>query len=101
MIWRRAAYGPRPPAVEACDVDADDTYWAGASTSRFVSWWVREWTNGAGRGSSDYNQPYHGSTPQAALAGIDRTGGFELALENVYRAGEPVVRALRDGTVPR
>jgi purine nucleoside permease len=128
------AYGARPPAVEACDVEADDTYWVGAITSRFMAWWTKEWTSGAGRycmtsmedtgfmtsvarltamhrlaarhtldlrGASDYDQQYHGSTPQAALAGIDRTGGFELALENVYRAGEPVVRALRDGKGPR
>ncbi|MGD1068426.1 MAG: purine nucleoside permease [Vulcanimicrobiaceae bacterium] len=52
------------------------------------------------RAASDYDQPYPGSTAQAALASIDHTGGFALALDNAYRAGEPVVRALRDGTTP-
>jgi purine nucleoside permease len=123
-------FGARPPAIDSCDTVADDTYWAGAITARFASWWVKRWTNGAGRycmtsmedsgfmtavtrlvamhqlaprhtldlrGASDYDEQYPGSTAQAALASVDQTGGFELALENVYRAGEPVVRALRAG----
>jgi purine nucleoside permease len=129
-----SAYGQRPPVVEACDVDADDTYWAGAIMSRFASWWVKEWTAGSGRycmssmedsgfmtsiarltamhriaprhtlvlrAASDYDQQYRGSTPQAALAGIEHTGGLDLALENAYRVGEPVVRALSAGEGPR
>jgi purine nucleoside permease len=52
------------------------------------------------RAASDYDQQYPGSTAQAALASIDHTGGFALALDNAYRAGEPVVRALRSGASP-
>jgi purine nucleoside permease len=41
--------GNRPPAVLACDVIADDTFWNGAIMSAWATWWVAHWTNGAGR----------------------------------------------------
>lgn len=129
-----AAYGARPPAVDACDVVGGDVYFAGAISSRLATWWVQQWTGGRGRycmtsmedsgfmtgvtrlvamgrlarahtldlrAASDYDQQYPGSTAQAALASIDHTGGFALALDNAYRAGAPVVHALRGGATPR
>ncbi len=46
------------------------------------------------RGISDYDRPYAGESPAHALGSIDRSGALPLALENVYRAGERVVRVL-------
>ena len=132
--YAATAYGGRAPVVDACDIAADDTFWAGTMMSHFATWWVRQWTNGAGRycmstmedsgfmssvarlvtmhriaprhtlvlrAGSDYDQQYAGSTAQESLAAINLTDNVELALENVYRVGEPVVRAVCSGATPR
>ena len=46
------------------------------------------------RGASDYDRPYAGQTAGQALLALNADGGVELALDNLYAAGEPVVKAL-------
>ncbi|HEV8019729.1 MAG TPA: purine nucleoside permease [Candidatus Lustribacter sp.] len=46
------------------------------------------------RGASDYDRPYSGQTPAQSQAAMSVSGGPELAAENVYLAGEQVVRRL-------
>jgi purine nucleoside permease len=38
----------RRPYVALCDIVSDDTYWAGKRMSAFASWWMKNWSNGAG-----------------------------------------------------
>jgi purine nucleoside permease len=116
--YRGTSYGVRPPAVESCDVDADDTYWTGGAGRYCMSTMedsgfmtsiarlsamhrVAPRHTLVLRGASDYDQQYPGGTPQQALAAIEQSGGLDLALENLYRVGEPVVRLLRTGDGPR
>lgn len=46
------------------------------------------------RGASDYDSPYAGQSPAQSLRASATTGGFELALDNVYLAGEIAVTKL-------
>jgi purine nucleoside permease len=46
------------------------------------------------RGASDYDRPYRGQSPAQSLATLENTGGVPLAFDNVYLAGEAVVRRL-------
>jgi purine nucleoside permease len=46
------------------------------------------------RGASDYDSPSAGQSPAQSLRASATTGGFELALENVYLTGEIAVTKL-------
>jgi len=49
VIAYRQHYGDtRTPSVLRCDTLADDTYWQGREMSAFASWWMTQWTAGAG-----------------------------------------------------
>jgi purine nucleoside permease len=47
------------------------------------------------RAASDYDRPYGGQSPRQSLQSFAASGGATLAFDNLYVAGEPIVRALR------
>ncbi len=60
------------------------------------------------RSGSDFDRPYAGETSADNLLGYQAQGGFAPAVENLYRAGNPLVQRIvshwgewRDGVPPR
>jgi len=44
------------------------------------------------RAGSDFDRPYDGPTSADNLLNYAAQGGFNIALENLYRAGNPLVQ---------
>ena len=60
------------------------------------------------RAGSDFDRPYQGESNADNLLGYASQGGFAPALENLYRAGNPIVQTIvahwsewRDGVPAR
>ena len=60
------------------------------------------------RAGSDFDRPYAGETSAKNLLGYAAQGGFTPAIENLYRAGNPLVQDIvthwgdwRDGVPQR
>jgi purine nucleoside permease len=46
------------------------------------------------RAGSDFDRPHPGQSSADNLLNYQSQGGFGIALDNLYRAGEPLVRAI-------